>query len=131
MPPVLLCPVGWALAIAGGLLALYCVAVFAVHGRGTPAPFDPPQAFVVQGPYRYVRNPMYVGAICCLLGGGLIVRSTSILILGLGFWAVAHLFVLLYEEPALEREFGETFVQYRQLVRRWLPGRPYREKKVA
>jgi protein-S-isoprenylcysteine O-methyltransferase Ste14 len=117
--------------VAGGFLALYLLAVFAVHGRPTPAPFDPPRSFVVQGPYRYVRNPMYVGVICGLLGSGLIFRSTSILCLGFGFWAVAHLFVLLYEEPALEREFGETFVHYRQQVRRWLPGRAYREKKVA
>jgi protein-S-isoprenylcysteine O-methyltransferase Ste14 len=67
----------------------------------------------------------------CLLGGGLIVKSTSILLLGLCFWAVAHLFVVLYEEPALERDFNETFVQYRKQVRRWLPGKAYKEKKVA
>jgi protein-S-isoprenylcysteine O-methyltransferase Ste14 len=74
---------------------------------------------------------MYIGAICCLIGGGLIVRSTSKLFLGFGFWAVAHLSVQLYEEPALEREFGEAFVHYRKQVRRWLPGGAYREKKVA
>jgi protein-S-isoprenylcysteine O-methyltransferase Ste14 len=74
---------------------------------------------------------MYVGAVCCLLGGGIILRSTSMLFLGFRFWVVAHLSVLLYEEPALEREFGEAFVHYRKQVRRWLPGRAYREKKVA
>jgi protein-S-isoprenylcysteine O-methyltransferase Ste14 len=74
---------------------------------------------------------MYVGAICGFLGGGPIFRSTAILFLGFGFWAVAHLSVQLYEEPALEREFGEAFVHYRKQVRRWLPGGAYREKEVA
>jgi protein-S-isoprenylcysteine O-methyltransferase Ste14 len=126
VPPLWLVPVGWVLGTAGGILALYCVAAFAIHGRGTPAPFDPPRVFVVQGPYRSVRNPMYIGAICCLLGAGLVVRSFSILLLALAFWAVSHILVVLYEEPVLERQFGEAFLQYRQKVRRWLPGIPRR-----
>jgi protein-S-isoprenylcysteine O-methyltransferase Ste14 len=120
-PPTFLRPVGWILGVAGVALAVSCVALFATRGQGTPAPFDPPQVFVASGPYRYVRNPMYVGAICALLGGGLIVSSSSILFLAFGFWVIAHLFVLIYEEPALEERFGESYMQYRRNVRRWLP----------
>src|SRR5262245_475442 len=54
---------GVVLVVLGLALALWCVGAFAVFGRGTPAPFDAPREFVAAGPYRYVRNPMYVGAI--------------------------------------------------------------------
>ena len=122
--PSWLCPVGWALAIAGSSLAAWCVAVFAGIGLGTPAPFDPPRVFVASGPYRYVRNPMYIGAVSCLLGGGLVVRSVSILLLALLFWGGAHVLVQIYEEPVLERQFGDVYVKYRQRVKRWLPCKP-------
>ena len=122
--PPWLHPVGWVLAIAGGMLAVCCVTVFAVQGRGTPAPFDPPQVFVATGPYRYVRNPMYLGGVLCLMGSGLVACSVSILLLALVFWGVAQVFVMVYEEPMLERQFGKEYVQYRQRVKRWIPCRP-------
>ena len=121
-PPQWLRPAGWVLAVAGGLVGVCCVAVFVTRGRGTPAPFDPPQVFVPSGPYRYVRNPMYIGAVCVLLGAGLIVRSGSIVLLSLAFWLLSHVFVVLYEEPNLEQRFGEPYTQYRRQVRRWIPG---------
>lgn len=123
-PPQSLQLVGWILAVGGGLLGLSCVAMFITRGHGTPAPFDPPQVFVATGPYRYVRNPMYVGAVCTLLGAGLIVRSPSILLLAVAFWGLSHTFVVLNEEPSLERRFGDSYSRYRQQVNRWLPRRP-------
>jgi len=117
-------PVGWVLAAAGGALAGACVAVFATRGKGTPAPFDPPRLFVATGPYRYVRNPMYVGALGVMSGVGLVVGSPSILVLAIVFWALSHGFVVLYEEPALERRFGASYEAYRRNVRRWLPRSP-------
>src|SRR4051812_10453821 len=53
---------GILLVVVGAALALWCILTFALSGRGTPAPFDPPRRLVVAGPYRLVRNPMYVGA---------------------------------------------------------------------
>jgi protein-S-isoprenylcysteine O-methyltransferase Ste14 len=122
--PVALRTAGWILALVGGALGLYCVALFLTIGRGTPAPFDPPQVFVATGPYRYVRNPMYVGGLAALLGVGLILSSISILILGGLFWLLAHVMVVLNEEPGLRKRFGESFVQYTQQVNRWLPRLP-------
>ena len=52
---------GMVVGVAGVLIALGCILTFASIGRGTPAPFDPPRRLVVQGPYRFVRNPMYAG----------------------------------------------------------------------
>ena len=117
-------PLGWILAAGGGALAAACVAVFATRGKGTPAPFDPPRRFVATGPYRYVRNPMYVGAVGVMSGVGLVVGSPAILVLAIVFWALSCVFVLLYEEPDLERRFGESYAEYRGNVGRWIPRLP-------
>jgi protein-S-isoprenylcysteine O-methyltransferase Ste14 len=122
--PLWIRPIGWMLALAGGLLAATCIATFVTTGRGTPAPFDPPRQFVASGPYRYVRNPMYVGAAALILGSGLIVASPSIVLLALAFNLVMHLFVVLYEEPALTDKFGASYQQYRSSVHRWLIRKP-------
>lgn len=122
--PLWLRPVGFALGVAGALVAATCIATFIVKGRGTPAPFDPPREFVASGPYRYVRNPMYLGAASVILGAGLVVSSPSIVLLAFGFLAIMHLFVILHEEPALAREFGASYQAYRASVHRWLIWRP-------
>lgn len=117
-------PIGLAVASAGALLAALCIAAFVIRGRGTPAPFDPPRDFVATGPYRYVRNPMYMGAAAVLLGAGLAVSSPSILLPALAFLAIAHLFVVSYEEPTLDNKFGDSYLQYKSSVHRWLPRKP-------
>jgi len=126
--PAWLWPLGVLLVAAGAVVAVSCIAVFIVRGEGTPAPFDPPRAFVASGPYRYVRNPMYLGAICVLLGGALIFRSPSIVLLAFGFWLLTHALVLFYEEPTLQEKFGESYSRYKSQVRRWIPrvSRPQR-----
>jgi protein-S-isoprenylcysteine O-methyltransferase Ste14 len=115
---------GVGFAIVGALVVLACVATFFTRGEGTPAPFDPPRAFVATGPYRFVRNPMYLGAAAALFGAGLIVASPAIVLLAVGFLGLAHLFVLAYEEPTLARTFGASYEEYRATVRRWRPRRP-------
>ena len=59
---------GIILMIVGGILVLICVGVFIIRGKGTPAVFDPPAEFVAIGPYKYVRNPMYIGGFILLVG---------------------------------------------------------------
>jgi protein-S-isoprenylcysteine O-methyltransferase Ste14 len=114
-------PIGVLLMVPGGLLALVCLATFIVRGQGTPAPFDPPVVFVPTGPYRYVRNPMYIGAGFFLAGLALFQRSASILIFSAALLFAAHLFVLFFEEPDLERRFGESYTAYKRATNRWLP----------
>ncbi|HET7248743.1 MAG TPA: isoprenylcysteine carboxylmethyltransferase family protein [Gemmatimonadales bacterium] len=106
-----------------GVLAT-CVWEFAYRGRGTLAPVDPPKHLVVQGLYRYVRNPMYVGVTTILLGELLIARTWA-LALYCGCWLVAvNLFIIGYEEPTLRRQFGASYEQYRKSVGRWIPRLP-------
>ncbi len=118
--PIWLRPLGWVLASAGALLAGACVGTFVTKGRGTPAPFDPPREFVAAGPYRYVRNPMYIGGAAVILGAGLAVSSPSIVLLALAFLLIMHLFVVIYEEPTLASNFGAGYERYRSSVNRWL-----------
>lgn len=120
--PAWIRPLGWALGLLGAFLTLWCVVTFVTRGRGTPAPFDPPREFVAAGPYRYVRNPMYIGGFGVLLGAGLVLGSPSITGLALLFLLLAHLFVLLYEEPSLDRRFGDSYLHYKSSIHRWLPG---------
>lgn len=115
----------------GAAIYLRCVWDFAVIGHGTPAPIDPPRELVVRGLYRYVRNPMYLGVLMILLGEAVFFESRPLLQYAAGFLVVVHLFVVLLEEPILRRKFGEPYQRYCRLVRRWWPGRGYREGQRA
>jgi steroid 5-alpha reductase family enzyme len=117
-------PVGMFLMVLGAVIVLACLASFVVRGQGTPFPLDPPVTFVPSGPYRYVRNPMYIGAAFVLGGYGLFERSASIAMFALVFLLIFHLFVVLVEEPGLERRFGESYLSYKKTVHRWLPRLP-------
>ncbi|MGA7884990.1 MAG: isoprenylcysteine carboxylmethyltransferase family protein [Acidobacteriaceae bacterium] len=105
----------------GAALALWCVASFIRMGKGTPAPFDAPRRLVIRGPYQFVRNPMYEGAGLALAGAALFYGSAWLLAYAFAFLLVSHLFVVLYEEPALGRKFGGDYLEYRQRVHRWWP----------
>jgi protein-S-isoprenylcysteine O-methyltransferase Ste14 len=112
---------GVVLGVMGGIVVLVCAGTFIVRGRGTPAPFDAPREFVAVGPYRYVRNPMYIGALTAIAGFALYLHSISILLFCLAVFLVAHLFVLFYEEPTLRAKFGAGYEAYCRTVSRWVP----------
>jgi len=76
---------------------------------------------VQRGPYRLVRNPMYVGAGLALAGASLVYRSLALLAFTVGFLVVCHVFVLVYEEPTLRRLFGTDYDAYTRRVGRWWP----------
>ena len=106
----------------GAALVAWCVVSFVRIGRGTPAPFDAPRRLVVRGPYRFVRNPMYMGAALALAGAALFCQSAALLVYCAAFLLCFHLFVILYEEPTLRRKFGREYEGYCRQVRRWWPG---------
>lgn len=111
--------------LAGGLsLMVAATWYFGAVGRGTPAPFDPPKHLVVRGPHRWVRNPMYVGAVIGNLGWALWFQSLPVAIYAVSWWSLVHLLVVFYEEPTLQRLFGAEYEAYRAQVHRWLPRVP-------
>jgi protein-S-isoprenylcysteine O-methyltransferase Ste14 len=110
-------------SVLGFAVALRCIWDFGAKGRGTPAPFIPPQRLVVAGFYRYVRNPMYLGFFAGWAGLWVIFGRASwaaIEVVGAGVVCV-FLFVLFYEEPTLRKKFGADYIEYCKNVRRWLP----------
>ena len=112
---------GMLMVAIGAVLALWCVLAFSFVGKGTPAPFDPPRRLVVSGPYRVVRNPMYIGAALALAGAALFYQSGTLLGYAALFVLAAHLFVVGYEEPALRQAFGGEYEAYCRRVGRWWP----------
>ncbi len=109
------------LFVLGASIYTWCVWDFASFGRGTPAPIDAPKKLVVRGLYRYTRNPMYVGVLSTMLGFSVLYQALPVLLFALGMLCGFNLFVRLYEEPHLTREFGEPYQDYRRRVGRWLP----------
>jgi protein-S-isoprenylcysteine O-methyltransferase Ste14 len=108
-------------AVLGSSIYLSCLWDFAVTGRGTPAPIDPPKHLVVRGLYRRVRNPMYVGVLLVVAAWALLFRSSAVAWYGVAVALLVHSFVVLVEEPLLRRRFGAAYQAYRRAVPRWVP----------
>ena len=116
-------PLGWIVVALGAAVGLPCVWQFAWNGLGTPAPFDPPRRLVVSGPYRWVRNPMYLGMGTALIGEAVVFPNLTmtILIMVALMFVFVSLFVMGYEEPTLRQMFGADYENYTRSVRRWIP----------
>jgi protein-S-isoprenylcysteine O-methyltransferase Ste14 len=113
-------------AAAGFILIGWTMRDFALLGKGTPAPWDPPKALVVRGPYRHVRNPMMTGVIALLLAETLMIGSWGIAGWGVVFVTVNLVYIPNWEEPALAKRFGDDYRLYKANVRRWVPAvRPW------
>lgn len=107
--------------LIGSLTVLWCFWAFTFKGRGTPDPTNPPKELVVTGPYRYVRNPIYVGVVFIFLGHFLWFGYWALLIYPALAFIGVHFFVVLYEEPTLKRRFGASYEEYLKSVPRWVP----------
>ena len=112
---------GWVPIALGVAVLVWCWVGFVTEGRGTPAPYDPPRQLVTGQLYRWVRNPMYVALVIVLLGESVAFQSLALLVYTGVVWLTCHLFVVLYEKPALRRRFGAAYDTYRKQVPRWLP----------
>lgn len=112
--------VAGALAVgAGSVLLLWCTREFYVAGRGTVAPWSPPQKLVTGGPYSVSRNPMYVAVVIVLCGWCVWFASRTLILYTVAVAGAFHLRILFYEEPRLHKAFGDPWLRYRMRVGRW------------
>jgi protein-S-isoprenylcysteine O-methyltransferase Ste14 len=110
------------LSVTFGLVLCWkTVSLFTDVGKGTPAPFNPPRNLVIEGPYIYLRNPMMVGVWMVLFGESLIFDSILLAAWFLVFFGLCLLLIPVWEEPGLEKRFGETYRDYERKVPRWIP----------
>jgi protein-S-isoprenylcysteine O-methyltransferase Ste14 len=120
---------GYVLFAVGAALYLWCLVCFLLAG-GTPAIFftrhfnvligKEPLDVVRNGPYRFSRNPMYVGVVTAIFGQALLYRSRPVFVYGVCVAFTFHLVVVLLEEPHLRRVRGDSYAAYLNNVPRWL-----------
>jgi protein-S-isoprenylcysteine O-methyltransferase Ste14 len=125
--PLAVRAIGVALIAAGGIVFIGGCVRFAAEGVGIPLPVEPTsQQLTVGGPYRYVRNPLYLAWVMAITGQALLLSRPVLLIYAAAVLAVAIAFVGLFEEPSLARRFGEQYEAYRKQVPGWWPRLPRR-----
>jgi protein-S-isoprenylcysteine O-methyltransferase Ste14 len=119
-PPAVV-PLGGVLIAAGLAGFAWTVRLFATAGRGTLAPWDPPEALVVAGPYRHVRHPMITSVAAVLAGEALVLWLAGLAVWLAAFVAVNATYLPLVEEPRLVKRFGDEYRRYMEHVPRWIP----------
>jgi protein-S-isoprenylcysteine O-methyltransferase Ste14 len=107
--------------ILGTLIIVRCCADIIRRGRGTPAFVDPPKELVVVGLYRYVRNPIYAGAMLFQVGFIFWFGSVLAIAYALLFFLAFNVLILIVEEPILRNQFGAAYEEYCRRVPRWIP----------
>lgn len=110
---------GAVLVIAANLFVIRLIAIFIREGDGTHVPIDPPRRIVHSSAYRWTRNPMYLAYVVVALGEAILFGSVALLVYAAALWGIAHLYVVLREEPLLERRFGDAYRAYCVRVPRW------------
>lgn len=107
--------------IIGIYTIIWCSIEFISRGRGTPAHLDPPKTLVIHGLYKYVRNPIYVGALLIQIGYILWFGSRIVTLYFLLFFLAFYVLVVFIEEPILKNTFGIAYDEYMKKVPRWIP----------
>jgi protein-S-isoprenylcysteine O-methyltransferase Ste14 len=106
--------------IAGGVfLALWAALLFRRVHTGL-RPFSPATQLVARGPYRFTRNPMYLGMTILLVGVAIMTGALSPFFVPPLFMIVITMLFIRYEEAQMERTFGADFTAFKKKVRRWL-----------
>ena len=119
LPTSLARPLGW-VCVAAGVVAIVTAARAMLRARTTIDPFHPTTAIVSDGPFRYSRNPIYLGLTLGYIGVALLRNALAPLVLLPVVLAVVQRGVIEREERYLERKFGATYTDYKARARRWI-----------
>jgi protein-S-isoprenylcysteine O-methyltransferase Ste14 len=119
-PGLPIAPLGIALVAAGFVPPVWTLVLF--RGAGTEIEPTSPvnRALVTNGPYRFTRNPMYLGLAIVTLGIAVWVGAWPMLIAPLAVFATANWVHIPFEEAKMRRQFGATYDDYFERVRRWV-----------
>lgn len=109
---------GILLAIIGIYLGYKAKITFDKHK--TSFKFKKPTRLLTTGPYKYTRNPMYLSLTVFLLGFSVLLGSLISFIAPVLFFLVTNIFYIPFEEKWLEELFGNTYLEYKRKVRRWI-----------
>lgn len=107
--------------IFGAIFFTYLVRLFNYIGKGTPVPIEPPTKLIVKGPYKYVRNPMYLNHLLMFFAIFLVFGHFLLILYVLLAWLGLNLLLVKWEEPQLKKRFGDSYADYIQKVPRWFP----------
>ena len=107
------------LMIAGGASLIAGAAHVFREARENPKPSSPSQKLLVEGPYRYSRNPMYTGGAMTMIGISLLLSSLWFLLVPLVTLVLVKYLTILPEEAHLDFRFGNEYRRYKESVRRW------------
>ena len=112
---IILLMLGTISIIVGLGMLISTIAQFATRGKGTLAPWNPPQRLVITGLYRYTRNPMISGVVFVLIGEVVVAGSWLLLIWLLLFTTVNYIYFIVAEEPALEKSSAQIMWNIRKM----------------
>jgi protein-S-isoprenylcysteine O-methyltransferase Ste14 len=122
IPLALRLPLGIILLLIGVPIVCWTIARF-VRIKGSPIPFNPPPALVVNGLYRIVRNPMHLGWTVLLIGVAVLMESFTLLVIFIPLFIIVHIVYLKFvEEKELEKKFGQAYIEYKKRVPMFFPG---------
>ena len=114
-------PLGIILLLIGAPTVCWTIIRF-LRTRGSPIPFNPPPALVVNGLYRIVRNPMHLGWTVLLIGVAVLMQSFTLLVIFIPLFVVVHIIYLKFvEEKELEKKFGQAYIDYKKKVPMFFP----------
>ena len=109
------------IVLIGLAIGLILWAALLFRRAGTPIhPYEPSCVLVAAGPYRFTRNPMYLGMAGALLGAAVFMGSITPFVVIPAFMALITERFILAEEAKLEAAFGRDYLEYKARVRRWL-----------
>jgi protein-S-isoprenylcysteine O-methyltransferase Ste14 len=112
-------PLGWLLVGINLALFSWTLFVFWRH-RTTVNPYQAASTLCTGGPFRFSRNPIYVGDWFVLAGVSLLLHTAWPLLFAPLIWVILRFYVIRYEEAHLESTFGNAYRDYKKRVRRWL-----------
>jgi len=113
--------IGLILTSLGYVISFWSVFTQVMIGQGTPVPVMPTQKLIIEGPYKYSRNPMWLGFGFGLIGLGILFNSISFLLVDLVVFVIGYLYLKLIEEKELALRFGKEYTKYKKSVPFILP----------